>query len=203
MFPPTAALLISYSFDHDDILGDNEDGDEKLAGYITNIARIANAVQCRSDLSGSKDCHGQIQVLNFQNCNQRLKCQVSRTVFPNVKNCLNVIKNYHQKIFIKKLSSSAQSASSASSAQSAQSASSASSASSAQSAQCAQCAQCAQSAQSPQSAQSAESAQSAQKAQKAQSAHKAQKPQKAQKAQSAQSAESAQSSQKAQSAQKA
>ena len=33
-----------------------------------------------------------IQVLNCQNCNQCLKCQVSRTVFPIVKNCLNVIK---------------------------------------------------------------------------------------------------------------
>ena len=39
------------------------------------------------------DC---IQVLNCQNCNQCLKCQVSRTVFPIVKNCLNVIKNCHK-----------------------------------------------------------------------------------------------------------
>ena len=30
-----------------------------------------------------------IQVLNCQNCNQCLKCQVSRTVFPIAKNCLN------------------------------------------------------------------------------------------------------------------
>ena len=37
-----------------------------------------------------------IQVLNCQNCNQCLKCQVSRTVFPIVKNCLNVIKNCHK-----------------------------------------------------------------------------------------------------------
>ena len=42
-----------------------------------------------------------IQVLNCQNCNQCLKCQVSRTVFPIVKNCLNVIKYCHQKIVIK------------------------------------------------------------------------------------------------------
>ena len=57
-----------------------------------------------------------IQVLNCQNCNQCLKYQVSRTVFPIVKNCLNcpklskivkncpklsleiVIKNCHQKL---------------------------------------------------------------------------------------------------------
>ena len=42
-----------------------------------------------------------IQVLNCQDCNQCLKCQVSRTVFPIVKNCLNVIKYCHQKIVIK------------------------------------------------------------------------------------------------------
>ena len=39
-----------------------------------------------------------IQVLNCQNCNQCLKCQVSRTVFPIVKNCFNVIRYCHQNL---------------------------------------------------------------------------------------------------------
>ena len=46
--------------------------DQQLS--IKNIARIANAVQCHSEMSCTK---GWIQIFNCQNCNQCLKCHKS------------------------------------------------------------------------------------------------------------------------------
>ena len=65
----------------------------------TNIAKIANAVS----VTLYSRVTMWVLILLFSNvsCNQCLKCQVSRIVFPIVKNWLNVIKYCHQKIYIK------------------------------------------------------------------------------------------------------